>query len=134
MGRSIVSGKRSHKLQTGFTLIELVIALSILGIILSFAEPVYRNSVIKAKEVALKKDIFIMRDSIDQYYADNNSYPQSLDDLVEKKYIRSVPEDPFTKSKETWITISSAPEESDVFDVHSGSDLLALDGSAYNEW
>lgn len=140
MGRSMMSGSHQctkspeHQLQVGFTLIELVIALSILGIILSFAEPVYRNSVIKAKEAALKKDIFIMRDSIDQYYADNNSYPQSLDDLVEKKYIRSIPEDPFTKSKETWVTISSAPEESDIFDVHSGSDLLALDGSAYNEW
>lgn len=140
MGRSIMNGSHQctrspeHQLQVGFTLIELVIALSILGIILSFAEPVYRNSVIKAKEAALKKDIFIMRDSIDQYYADNNSYPQSLEDLVEKKYVRSIPEDPFTKSKETWVTISSAPEESDVFDVHSGSDLLALDGSAYNEW
>ncbi|MFH1288477.1 MAG: prepilin-type N-terminal cleavage/methylation domain-containing protein [bacterium] len=128
---------KSHNYSTnqiGFTLIELVIVLSILGIILSFAEPIYRNSVIKAREAALKKDIFIIRDSIDQYYADNDNYPESLEDLVEKRYIRSIPEDPFTKSKETWVVISSAPEELDVFDVHSGSDLLALNGTAYNEW
>ncbi len=143
MGQNTMNGKSrsqvtSHKSQvdveSGFTLIELVIALSILAIILSFAEPIYRNSVIKAKEAALKKDIFVMRDSIDQYYADNSSYPQSLDDLVEKRYIRSIPEDPFTKSKDTWVIVSSAPEEVDVFDIHSGSDLLALDGTAYNEW
>ena len=124
----------NHKLQTGFTLIELVISLSIFGIILSFAEPVYRNSVIKAKEAALKKDIYVIRDSIDQYYADNSSYPASLEDLVENKYIRSIPLDPFTKSRDTWVLISSVPEEMDVFDIHSGSDLLALDGTAYNEW
>lgn len=124
----------SHKQQAGFTLIELVISLSILGIILSFAEPVYKNSIIKAKEAALKRDIFVIRDNIDQYYADNNSYPASLEDLVEKKYIRSIPEDPFTKSKDTWVIVSSVPEEVDVFDIHSGSDLLALDGTAYNEW
>ncbi|MDD5772855.1 MAG: prepilin-type N-terminal cleavage/methylation domain-containing protein [bacterium] len=133
MGQNTATG-RKIKLQAGFTLIELVISLSILGIILSFAEPIYKNSIIKAKEAALKKDIFIIRDSIDQYYADNSSYPASLEELVEKKYIRSIPEDPFTKSKDTWVIISSVPEEVDVFDIHSGSDLLALDGTAYNEW
>ncbi|MEW6089102.1 MAG: prepilin-type N-terminal cleavage/methylation domain-containing protein [bacterium] len=143
MGQNTVTGNflnakcktQNAKLEDrGFTLIELVIALSILGIILSFAEPIYKNSVIKAKEAALKKDIFVMRDTIDQYYADNNAYPASLEDLVEKRYIRSIPMDPFTKSRDTWVTISSAPEEVDVFDIHSGSDLLALDGTAYNEW
>jgi len=133
-GRKIKSQADKHKLKAGFTLIELVISLSILAIILSFAEPIYRGSVIKAKEAALKKDIFVIRDSIDQYYADNDCYPASLEDLVEKKYIRSIPEDPFTKSKDTWVTISSVPEEMDIFDIHSGSDLLALDGTAYNEW
>lgn len=136
MERNITAGSvtKGQKKQAGFTLIELVISLSILGIILSFAEPVYRSSVIKAKEAALKKDIYVLRDSIDQYYADNSAYPASLENLVEKKYIRSVPEDPFTKSEDTWVIISSAPEEVDVFDIHSGSDLLALDGTAYNEW
>jgi len=129
------SAPRFRQKHGGYTLIELMIVLSIIGILASIAQPNFQKSIIRAKETSLRRSLFVLRDVIDQYYADHGKYPSSLDELVEKKYIRQVPEDPFTRSRSTWILI---PPEDDpgggVYDVHSGSDLVSLDGTPYNEW
>lgn len=119
--------------RAGFTLIELLFVITIIGILATIAVPMYHNSIIRAKEATLKDDLYHMRDAIDKYYADNGEYPPSLTALVDKKYIRAVPEDPFTGSKDAWITIQ-AEEGHGVFDVKSGSDLIGRNGTAYNEW
>lgn len=122
--------------QFGFTLIEVMIVMAIVGILITIAEPSYRTQTIKARETALKRDLFVMRDVIDQYAADHARYPESLTTLVDESYLRSLPVDPFTGASDTWIDIREAEgdETGGVFDVHSGSNLVALNGTAYNEW
>lgn len=119
--------------RAGFTLIELLFVITIIGILATIAVPMYQNSIIRAKEATLKDDLYHMRDAIDKYYADNGGYPLSLTAIVEKKYIRAIPEDPFTGSKDAWVAIL-AEEEQGIFDVKSGSDLIGRNGTAYNEW
>jgi len=123
------------KSNRGFTLIELMIVMSIVGILLTIAQPMYRESTIKAREAVLMENLFSLRDVIDQYYVDKGRYPDSLEDLTGSGYIRSIPKDPFTKSSETWQLIPP-PEgyEGSLYDVHSGSEAIAVDGTAYNEW
>lgn len=119
----------------GFTLLELMVVVTIIGILVTLAEPSYRVATIKAREAALKKDLYVMRDVIDQYRADQGQYPSALSDLVEKGYVRAVPVDPFTHSSETWVEIYAAEgEESGIFDVHSGSDIIGTNDVSYNEW
>jgi len=124
----------------GFTLIELMVVMVLIVTLASIGLAVYGNSITRAKEATLKEDLFRMRDAIDQYYADKNKYPASLESLVEDKYMRAVPVDPFTNSAETWQTTMSEPEpgnpsaEPGVYDVKSGSEAIALDGSRYADW
>jgi general secretion pathway protein G len=124
----------------GFTLIELLVVMSLLVILASLALVQYRQSVIRAREAVLKDDLFKMRDAIDQYYADKNEYPAALADLVTDGYLRSVPKDPFTDSTESWQEIPAEPDASNptalpgVYDVKSGSDAAALDGTSYSDW
>jgi general secretion pathway protein G len=118
----------------GYTLIELMIVLTIVGILVSIAQPNLQKTVIRARETSLKRSLFVMRDVIDQHYADHGRYPDSLEDLIQKKYIRAVPQDPFTRSDTTWVIIPPEDGEGAVFDVHSGSRLVSLDGVPYNEW
>ena len=120
--------------EEGFTLIELLIVITILGILISVAAPSYKSATITASEAALRKDLFIMRDVIDQYYGDHGKYPSSLHTLADDGYIRNVPKDPFTQAVETWVEVPAEGEEGGVYDVHSGSDLVGLDGTAYNIW
>ena len=126
--------------QHGFTLIELMIVMVIITILAGIGLAVYGNSVQSAKEAALREDLFQMRDAIDKYYADKNHYPASLDALVEDKYIRTVPEDPMTKSRETWQTVLADPEpgnpsaEPGIYNVKSGAEGNGLDGTPYTEW
>jgi general secretion pathway protein G len=100
----------------------------------------YSNSVTHSKEAVLKEDLFRLRDAIDQYYADKNQYPTTLDALVSEGYLRRIPEDPFTKSTSTWTTVPAEPDpnnptaEVGIYDVKSGSDQTALDGTPYSEW
>ena len=124
----------------GFTLIELLVVMSLLVILASIGIATYNSSVLRGREAVLKQDLFHMRDAIDQHYADKSKYPLTLQDLVSAGYLRRVPEDPMTGSADTWETIMSEPdpnnpaEEPGVYDVRSGSERVALDGSKYSEW
>lgn len=119
----------------GFTLVELLVVLSILALLLTLAVPRYFNSIEKAKDATLKQDLNTLRESIDKYYGDNGKYPTSLDDLVERKYIRKLPIDPITEKTDTWIfTPPEPPLEGDIYDIHSGSKALAKDGTRYEDW
>jgi general secretion pathway protein G len=114
--------------------------MMIIGILASIAVPSYKQSVIKARETILSEDLYQMRRAIDAYYADRLTYPEALENLVQDKYLYDIPVDPFTRARDTWQT---TPPEADsegriapgsVFDVHSGSDLVGLDGRSYQEW
>ena len=126
--------------QNGFTLIELMIVMVIITILAGIGLAVYGNSVQSAKEATLRTDLHGMREAIDQYYADKNHYPPSLQSLVEDKYIREIPVDPFTKSADTWQTTLADPEpgnpsaEPGIYNVRSGAEGTALDGTSYSEW
>lgn len=122
----------------GFTLIELIVVVTIVGILLGIALPNYRAAILQAKEAVLKEDLFRFRDSIDQYQADKGKYPASLDSLVTDGYLRGIPKDPITGGKD-WVEVPAEPEPGatdspGVYDVHSASDRTAADGSPYSEW
>ncbi|WP_148210073.1 type IV pilin protein [Candidatus Korobacter versatilis] len=125
--------------QRGFTLIELMIVMSIIVILLGIAIPNYRNSIIRARESVLKDDLFTMRSVIDQYTLDKQKAPQSLDDLVSAGYLKSIPKDPMTNGTE-WQTVqedslmSVDQQEPGIVDVHSTSNATASDGSTYSSW
>jgi general secretion pathway protein G len=124
----------------GFTLVELLIVISLISILAAMGLVQYRNSVVASKEAVLHTDLFRMRDAIDQYYADKGKYPSSLDSLVSEGYLRKLPEDPITKSAETWTTVPAEPDpnnpsaEPGVYDVKSGAQGTGLDGSNYVDW
>lgn len=126
--------------ERGFTLIEMIIVISIVMILTSIAVPVYRLHVLHAREAVLKEDLFSMRQCIDQYTQDKNKAPQALDDLVSAGYLHALPKDPFTESNQTWEPVMDdsiqqlGQSEPGITDVHSGSKLTATDGTAYNTW
>ena len=135
-----VRSTRGTGTAAGFTMIELLIVISIIVVLASMGMTQYRNSVVRAREAVLKEDLFRMRDAIDQYYADRNKYPSSLDDLVSDGYMREVPIDPMTQSKDTWqpvnaeANVNDATAEPGIYDVKSGSDQSSLDGTRYADW
>jgi general secretion pathway protein G len=135
-----VGSVRRRRPAAGFTMIELLIVISIIVVLASMGMTQYRNSVVRAREAVLKEDLFRMRDAIDQYYADRNKYPSSLDDLVSEGYLREVPIDPMTQSKDTWQPINAEANVNDttpepgIYDVKSGSDQTSLDGTRYADW
>ena len=129
------SGARRRSGRRGFTLIELLVVMAIIASLLSIAVPRYFNSLEKARETVLRSDLVQLRDSIDKYFGDLGKYPDTLDDLVTKKYLRSIPEDPITRSTTTWVVV--APDDGStgqVFDVKSGAQGNGLDGTAYSDW
>jgi general secretion pathway protein G len=125
---------------SGFTLIELLVVLTLIVVLATVGMTQYRNSVVHSREAVLKEDLFRMRDAIDQYYADKGKYPSALDALVSEHYLRSVPEDPFTRSTTSWQTVPAESDpnnptaEAGIYDVKSGSDQTALDGTKYVDW
>jgi general secretion pathway protein G len=124
----------------GFTLIELLIVMSIIGILAAIAAPNVQVGIIKAREAVLREDLYNFRSTIDQFYADQGKYPDSLEEIVEKKYLREIPKDPFTKKNDSWIVVAPPPEpegeevKGSVYDVHSGSDLIGTNNVPYNQW
>ena len=128
------------RLDRGFTMVELLVVVSIIVILATMGMTQYRTSVIYSRESVLKEDLFRLRDAIDQYYADKGQYPSALDALVSDGYVRKIPEDPFTRNNSSWQTVPAEPDpnnptaEAGVYDVKSGSDATAIDGSKYAEW
>ena len=126
--------------QEGFTLIELLIVIALITILATMGVVQYRNSIQSSKEAVLRTDLFRMRDAIDQYYADKGKYPASLDTLVSDGYMRKIPEDPITRSADTWQTDPAEPDPSNpssepgIYNVKSGATGTALDGSSYADW
>jgi len=125
---------------SGFTLIEVLIVVTLVVVLASVGLPIYQNSVQRSREAVLREDLFRMNDAIDQYYADKLKYPLSLQDLVSDGYLRSVPKDPITDSADTWTTVPAEPDpnsgtsEPGIYQVKSGSDGTAMDGSRYADW
>jgi len=124
--------------RSGFSLIELMIVMSIVGILAAVSVPNYRWGLIKANEAVLRENLYTFRSTIDQFYADQGKYPENLEELKTKGYLREIPKDPFT-GKDDWVTIApvSSADGSNpgggVYDVHSSSNLIGSKGS-YNEW
>ncbi len=126
--------------RAGFTLIELMIVILIMMILMSIAAPVFTSTVIRAREAVLRQDLFTMREQIDNYTLDKQKAPQSLQDLVSAGYLKQLPLDPFTNSRETWVPAQEEVLESidqsepGISDVHSGSNLVGSDGTPYSSW
>jgi general secretion pathway protein G len=124
----------------GFTIIELLIVMTLIIILASVGMTQYKSSVTRAEEAVLKENLFRMRDAMDQFYADKNKWPTDLAELVSEGYIREVPKDPMTRSADTWQTTQAQPDPNNpasaggVDNVHSGSDRMSLDGTPYAEW
>lgn len=133
MAPSIKTGDPCRRLPNGFTLIELMIVVSIVGVLATIAAPSYQTSVVKAREVALRTDLFTLRDLLDQHRADQGRYPASLQTLASAGYLRKIPTDPFTGAPTSWQEIVE-PSEGGIFDVYSGSDLIGTNGTPYNQW
>jgi general secretion pathway protein G len=133
--------------QSGFTLLELIIVIAIIGILATIAMPALKNVPVRAKESVLKTNLRTLRDMIDQYYGDKGRYPTSLEALVEEGYVRKLPVDPMTRSSDTWVPVyetidpdhppaetETDPTKPGIVDVHSGSPLKSVDGAAYKDW
>lgn len=138
MAPNIVTGIRGRA--AGFTMVELLIVMALVVILASVGMTQYKNSVTRTEEAVLREDLFRMRDALDQFYADKNKWPSDLAELVSEGYIREVPEDPMTKSKDTWQTKTAEPDANNpastggISDVHSGSERTGLDGKRYSDY
>jgi len=135
-----------RKTERGFTLLELLVVMTIVGILAAVAVPALRDSPQRARESALREDLYAFRSVIDQYHGDKGNYPADLQTLVTEHYLRKIPFDPMTKSSESWVlTYEELPEDQQtapgdqppqpgIIDVHSGSQAKALDGTLYKDW
>jgi len=137
MARSIATGERERRQPDGFTIIELMTVVSIVGILATLAVPSYQSALLRARETALRHDLFTLRDLLDQHRADKGKYPPSLQTLMSAGYLRKMPVDPFTTSEVTWQEITEptvGSVEGEVVDVFSGSDRVGTNGVPYNQW
>lgn len=125
---------------SGFTLIELMIAMAVISILVSVAVPMFQKSLIRSKETVLRQNLFAMRTVIDEFTYDKGKAPQTLDEIVQAGYLRKVPMDPMTGTDQSWKIImedaSNAVNQTEpgIFDVRSGSDKTSLEGTPYSEW
>ena len=121
----------------GFTLIELIVVMAIIGLLISIAAPRYFRSIDRAKESTLRTSLNVMRDALDQFAADKSRYPDSLQELVDARYLRTIPDDPLTGNAQSWVTLappSDTTAKGKVFDVRSGAAARASDGRLYADW
>lgn len=119
----------------GFTLIELIVVMAILAVLITLAAPRYFHSLERSKEAVLRSNLAATRDALDKFYADTGKYPERLEVLVEKKYLKTLPLDPIAESREKWILVPpDSPEKGGVYDLHSGAEGNSLDGTPYKEW
>lgn len=119
----------------GFTLIELLVVLAVLAVLAGIVTPMYLDRVDDARETVLRQNLIGLREAIDQFYRDKGRYPSKLAELVEQRYLRSIPEDPITQRNDTWVLLPPRPEETNlVFDVKSGASGRAKDGTEYQRW
>lgn len=135
--RPRVHGRRPARSSGGFTLIELIVVMAIVALLASIVAPRYFNSLHKGKETALHVSLTTMRDAIDQFAADKGRYPESLQELAETRYIREVPEDPLTASRETWVELPPPTDmqaSGNLWDVRSGAAGRSTDGRLYADW
>jgi general secretion pathway protein G len=129
----MVIGQHLHR--RGFTLIELLVVMSIIAMLLALAAPRYFNSVSKSKEAMLKQTLVVTREALDKYYGDNGRYPEDLEMLVSRKYLRKMPFDPVTGSSNTWIVVPPEnPEKGAVYDVRSGAEGESREGTPFKDW
>jgi general secretion pathway protein G len=133
-------GPRKNPKESGFTLIELMIVMLIIGVLLAIAVPNYVAAIKAAHEAVLKEDLHVMRNAIDSYTMDKQKAPQSLQDLVDSGYLKSIPEDPMTRTTDAWVVDQSDAmhsldqSEPGIDDVHSSSQETGADGQPYSSW
>ena len=127
--------KKANAASNGFTLIELLVVLAIIATLATLVVPRYLNQSEAAREVVLRDNLRTTRDVIDKYFGDTGSYPESLEDLVTKHYLRAVPFDPLTESTKTWVVIGvPTGYKGNVFDIKSGAPGVGRDGKSFSEW
>jgi general secretion pathway protein G len=131
---------KRRQIERGFTLIELMVVISIIIILMSVAIPRYQASILRARETVLRDDLYTLRSVIDQYTLDKQKAPQSLQDLVDAGYLKRIPKDPFTNTSDSWVPVTDdsvmSPDQSapGIIDVHSGSEQNSSEGTAYSSW
>jgi len=123
-----------QRLAYGFTLIELLVVMAIIGTLLSIAAPRYFKHVERAKETTLRASLATMRDAIDKYHADTDRFPETLDELISRHYLKAVPLDPVTNRSDTWVTEPPADAQTGVFEVRSGAEGVSVDGTSFSEF
>jgi general secretion pathway protein G len=132
---------KRRKSEAGFTLLELMVVMIIIGVLAAIAIPAYLTQIKRAKEAVLREDLHVMRQAIDQYTVDKQKAPQSLDDLVQAGYMKTLPTDPLTNRADSWVTEQSdsyssvdQTESGGMNNVRSGAGGIATDGSGYSSW
>lgn len=126
-------GRKNYK-NRGFTLIEMSVVVAIIGALYMAVVPMYGKTIQRTKETALKKNLYVFRETLNNFYKDHERWPETIEILVSQGYIRNIPPDPFTEKSDTWVTVPSEPGKTDVYDIKSGAQGESLDGVPYVEF